>query len=273
MSKYTTELRFLLESGYDLGLTEYPIFDENYRNGLNQKILDHYRFREIGAETPARFRHYLNARLNEIMPLYNQMYHSQLLTYNPMYDHDITETSKKATDGSNTNTNGVTGSTTDSTTINGTASGKNQGASASTLSGSTDTTDSNTATGLKVDSNTPQGLITRANLNGDIYASSAERSENAGSGASHSDQDSNTTSQDYTENSSVLQNVTAATGSLQNTSTAAGTIKNTDDFLRHVAGNSGAKNFSELLNDFRSTFMNIDVLVINELADLFMGVY
>ena len=50
MSKYTTELRWVIENGYDLQLNEYPIFDENYREELNQKIINHYYFREIGLD-------------------------------------------------------------------------------------------------------------------------------------------------------------------------------------------------------------------------------
>lgn len=233
MSKYTTELRFLVDNNYDLGLSAYPIFNENYRAALNQKIIDHYMFREIGLETPGRFRHYLKTRMNEIMPKYNKFYQSELLSFNPLFDHDLTETSTKDTTG--------------------TASGKNQGASGTVMTGQTDNTDSRTDTGLSVSSNTPQGLITRPDLLGDIYASSAARSENDDAGASHGTSSTDSTSQDYTENSS--------------------NITNTDEFLRHVSGNSGSKNYSELLNDYRSTFLNIDMQVINDLADLFMQVY
>lgn len=233
MSKYTTELRFLIENGYDLGLSEYPIFNESYRTALNKKITDHYMFREIGLETPGRFRHYLKTRMNEIMPMYNKLYQSELISFNPMYDHDITETSKKETEG--------------------TASGKNQAASAGTVSSTTDGSDGRTDTGLAVSSTTPQGLITRPNLLGDIYASNAQRSENTDAGTNHSESDTNSTNQDYTENSSQIQN--------------------TDDFLRHVAGNTGSKNFSELLQDYRATFLNIDMMIIRDLSDLFMQVY
>lgn len=42
MSKYTTELRYLIENNFDIGLKTYPIFDENYREVLNTKIINHY---------------------------------------------------------------------------------------------------------------------------------------------------------------------------------------------------------------------------------------
>ena len=62
MSKYTTELRYLIQSGFDLGLRNYPIFDENYRSKLNEKILNHYYMREIGFETAGLFKRYLNVK-------------------------------------------------------------------------------------------------------------------------------------------------------------------------------------------------------------------
>lgn len=78
MAHYTTTIRTLLNHNFDLGLKNYPIFDENYREVLNKKILDHYLESEIGFETPALFRHYLNSTMNEIMPYYNTLYTKQV---------------------------------------------------------------------------------------------------------------------------------------------------------------------------------------------------
>lgn len=84
MSKYTIELGEMLRLGYNVSLEHYPLFCEEYRATLNQKIIDHYYFREIGVETPDKFNFYLTRKLNEIMPYYNQMYKSTLLEYNPL---------------------------------------------------------------------------------------------------------------------------------------------------------------------------------------------
>lgn len=84
MSKYTTELRYILETGYDLGMKDYPIWDEVHRNQLNQKIYNHYKFREIGFETVALFKDRLNTKMNEIMPKYCKLYEL-------MKDKDLTE--------------------------------------------------------------------------------------------------------------------------------------------------------------------------------------
>ena len=107
MSMYTTELRYICETMTDEPLEnfdnlkgvrridaiidsskgnifdfDYPIFDEAYRGVLEKKIIRHYYTREIGAETFGLFQLYLSDKMNEIMPYYNQLYASELLSKN-----------------------------------------------------------------------------------------------------------------------------------------------------------------------------------------------
>lgn len=115
MSKYTTEVRFYCETLYGLseskggnGVNEiidevwdkvfnfdFPIFDENYRKVLCVKILKHYYTREIALETVGLWKLKLEVRMNEIMPYFNQLYKSELLSFNPLYDIDLTTTHKR----------------------------------------------------------------------------------------------------------------------------------------------------------------------------------
>lgn len=71
---YAPRLIDLLDLGIDLGLQDYPIFDEAYRSTLNQAIVDHFLLREIGAETPAEFVFFLNRRMRENMPKANALF-------------------------------------------------------------------------------------------------------------------------------------------------------------------------------------------------------
>ena len=109
MSKYTTELRYIIESGYKLNaLTSYPIFDENYRPVLNQYILNHFWMREIGFETVGEFDLYLGNTLNEIMPYYNGMFKMAMSEIDPLTNYKYKETLDKSdvgTTSSNSNTN------------------------------------------------------------------------------------------------------------------------------------------------------------------------
>lgn len=119
MSDYTTQIRFICES--KSGLTEsvgfsgimdaiessvddifsfdWPIFDEAYRVPLEIKILRHFYTREIGEETFGLWQLRLCDRLNVIMPYYNQLYRSELIKFNPLYDVDVTTEHERANDG------------------------------------------------------------------------------------------------------------------------------------------------------------------------------
>lgn len=95
---YAPRLCDVLNYGYDLGLQDYPIFDETYRATLNQKIVDHFYTREIGAETPPLFIFRLNRTLRERMPQINAVY-EMLAERSPL----TTATSEQTSTGSGTN--------------------------------------------------------------------------------------------------------------------------------------------------------------------------
>ena len=62
------------------------------RAELNAKILNHYRFQEIGQETVGRWLFELKTALNEIMPYYNQLFYSADQDFNPIYNVDYKKT-------------------------------------------------------------------------------------------------------------------------------------------------------------------------------------
>lgn len=105
MSSYTTELRYILESGVELPLKYYPIWDESYRTTLNNRIIQHFYFREIGVEPYGKFAYFLERKMNEIMPFYNNIYNSQLDFYNTHYlKIDDTNTYNGTSSGDTTDT-------------------------------------------------------------------------------------------------------------------------------------------------------------------------
>ena len=80
-----------------IGLADYPIFDADYRDELNLKIVMHYWNREIGMETIDMFAFALKRKMNEIMPYYNKLYESERLAFNPLSTMDITTEAESAT--------------------------------------------------------------------------------------------------------------------------------------------------------------------------------
>lgn len=99
----------------DIGLSHYPIFDEEYREVLNGKIVRHYWNQEIGVETPDLWKFNLQTDMAEFMPYFNQLYKSERLTFDPFSTVDI-KTMSTAERSQKTDTESASGTTNDSST-------------------------------------------------------------------------------------------------------------------------------------------------------------
>ena len=204
MAKYTITIKTLIDNNFDFKMDSYPIFDENYRKTLNQNILYHYYENEIGFETAPLFRFYLNQKLNEIMPYYNELYKIQkkLIDENLLLNNvNLTETLH----GSNT--------TKTSSTSQSLSNGKN------------------------LFQDTPQGQISQTDIDNQTWATN------------------------LTLNKNEIEDESNATGN------------GTNEYLKTIIGNNGGKFNIDVLNDIKNNLMNIDLMIINELNDLFMGIF
>lgn len=78
---------------------------------------------------------------------------------------------------------------------------------------------------------------------------------------------------DFTEleNQKWATNYTMNKSNINDQSQSNGT--NNEDYTRTVKGNNGNKYNIDLLNDIQNKLLNIDMLIINELSDLFMGIF
>lgn len=311
MSKYTTEVRTICENliglkspaGYGsvndilsqaaplVFNFEWPIFDEAYRRVLEIKILKHFYTREIGLETVGLWKLKLDTKMNEIMPYYNQLYRTELLEFNPLYDVDLTRDRVEEREGSNktdggfnnenvygkknnySEDNSVNSDTKDDTTTSG----------ASDTTGSSTTTENNTRTGKNTDrySDTPQGAI--SDLESNSYLTNARIVDNNDTNTANNKVDNN---ENLNYNDSIERSVNRKDGANKTgeneesgSSSDNGTnysyqnITDTNKYLEHVKGKQGSKSYSEMIMEYRKTFLNIDMMVIEELEPLFMQLW
>ena len=254
MSRFTTEVRFICETyageteskGYsDVNdiveaaesqiFEQYPIFDEAYRKPLNMKILRHYYTREICAETVGLWKLWLNNKMNEIMPYYNKLYESELLKFNPLYDVDLTTVRARDEKRGEEASNVTSGS-------------ESRSNSNSRQSNSVNSDDS-----IVKNLDTPQGGL--GGLVNDNYMTNGQVNN------------SNTA---YTGNE---RGNASSSGKSSGVSSGTRDVKSTEDYLEKVSGKNGGENYSKKLEDFRKTFLNIDVKVINDLKDCFFGLW
>lgn len=291
MSKYTTEVRFICETaagytksvGYDLVEQtiqkaipkvfnfDFPMFDESYRNVLCTKILKHYYTREICEETVGLWKLRLNTRLNEIMPYFNQLYKSELLEFNPFYDVDITTKN----DGNKTENTRVTESDTEDRTGDGTSNRDVSDSSTTKNSASNAFTNNSNKTNKDTQkdlySDTPQGSLT--NVDKEAYLTNARKITN-----DKSETDANTGSENSTDNTEYTDAFTEnnTNSYSENTSRSKNgntNLTSTDAYIQTVKGKNGGASYSKLLDEFRKTFINIDMQIIENLNDLFFGLW
>ena len=352
MSKYTTELRFICETSAGLVESEgyhsintildkcidkifdfdFPIFDENYRTVLERKILKHYYTREIATETVGLWKHFLDMRLNEIMPYYNKLYESELLEFNPLYDVDLTkdhtgtgssDTEHERTDtgtSTNTRTDNLTRTDdytrtdnltrtddytrtdnltrTDDHTRTDNLTRQSQDSGTQGESGS----DVNKNTRWDIYSDTPQGALT--NVENETYLTNARKIIDDGTGSTHNN--TTTFGKRVTENDTGTQRTNGSTidtgtqrnngtsvdtgtqrnngtttntgtqqdnGSVENSTESTTGIQTTEQYLEHVKGKTPGVSFSKMLAEYRESFLNIDMLIINDLSDLFFNLW
>lgn len=198
-SMVTCTVRDLLDGGMCLfdPCDPYPIWKEEHRAELEKKIIEHYMFRQIGFETPARFKFEINKRMREIMPYYVDIWKTTQYKYNPIENYNMKEGTEDVTEG--------------------------KGKGKSTDKGNN----------LSKYSDTPQGSVDRL----DDYLTNATKEERTGEQNSESES------------------------------------KHT---LKHTAwrtGNIGVTTSQQMIEQERNITINIDMMIIDDLQPLFLGVY
>jgi hypothetical protein len=108
MANFTLYLNDVIAQGHDIGLKNYPIWNEAYRETLNEKIVEHYRYQEIGLETPELFIHFLNLTMDEEMPYFNNLYSSIVGIEDAFKNVDVESAQKSESTGTSTGTGETT---------------------------------------------------------------------------------------------------------------------------------------------------------------------
>lgn len=294
MAKYTLELRSI-QADFYASMQTYPIFDETYREKLNDKIYHALKYREIGYETPELFCEMLEQWMELHMPEYNWLYKANLIELTPLQRAKILELSRgvtdtkedstttteatKKVDGTETNTNN------NQTVVDGTVkTDEDTTDTVNTTQNTTDTSNSDSTNNDKsYNSDFPQ-----ANL-GDKDDSNYYSTGNISMGQGHNE---STDTSNTTGNSSSVRDGTTTTDT-DSTTTTNGSSTNTTDTTqkdngeevydmksqvvdtieKERTGNEGKTDF-ELLDEYRKSFLNVDAKLIRALKkELFLNLW
>lgn len=278
MARYTETLRNLMRdeatmSAITEALSTYPIYESNNallvdliptREKLNEKLLNHYKYREIGFDTVGEFLDRLEITMNEIMPRYNELYKtveamSELPS--PFDNVDVKEiySETRTREGYTKDT----GTTLDGGTVS------DSGSVTSSASDETETTSSVVSKSKNVMSDMPQGNISVPATDIDSITRAKEvtwnknESENKG-------ETSGSSSTSTTNTNTSTRNLTTSRND-ETTSEGTETIEHT--FTK--VGNQGVNTYAHDMNEFRTSIIDVTMQIINdrEISDLFMKVY
>lgn len=252
----------------DKALSTYPLYEPKSKNEfipnliptreeLNKKLLNAYKYREIGFETIGRFLDELEIAMCEIMPYYNQIFFTQDQDFNIIYNVDYTKTTdierSSTTSGTSSGTN--TGS---ATNINITTNSSNT---------TTEREETNATDNKTVGSKTPQDSlsITGADIDKVTYADDVEWNKNNintnESGTSNTAFDSTSDSTHTTNDESSREHSEDSEGS--------------EGITEIIKGNFGVVSAQDLVKKYREIIMNTVQVIINDkrIKELFMNVY
>lgn len=233
----TVELHELVESGVNIWDFDYPSFYKGVeKTAFEQKVIDHYFFRQIGQETPARWLHMFRTRIREVMPYYVDLYKTVEQfreNENPFEAYNLEESFERL--------------------VQNTSQHDSEGGFNQTTSGTkTDASHQNVdVKGEQKNSDTPQGVID----NIDNYLTSAVKN--------------------HDETVTAYSGTSGTKDTMDSTSTNSDTTQGEQTEQYHITrkGNIGVQTFGEEMVKHRKAIINIDMMVIDELKDLFLGVY
>ena len=252
LDNYTVSLYTLIENNYDLGLKDYPIFDEAYRPILNQTIIDTYLMHEIGWVNVAVFKHFLNLRMSVIMRnKYNALYIAKAKEFNPLYTLDVYDEY----------THSVTNSSTGE--VNSTSTGINDTDITNDTTVNTDVTGKVDNDGLALASNYPSENMVNNDLTSNVYVNNGQKNTNSTSSTDRTDEETSTTGNTKTTSSGIDK------------TTNSGNTTTTESYNKHSYGSASDLSFAHAMTQFKDYCdkFDLDLQVINELKDLFINIY
>lgn len=279
MAEATLELRHLLSSDFKLFDFDYQFDDVTFKKQIEQAIIDQYYFNEIGQETPERFKHRFITRFKRIIPYYNQLYNTTLLSYNPLVNYTINEGLNQLSETNNNQENsGKTTTSQDSTatsvnTGTTTNSADTSSESLTTNNLQTDTTGDTTSTTNDKGNDFPDTGIAGATF-------LAEEKESSGSSKNNSlskntgtvDTDTTSHSDGTTTSSDNGTSTNEVSGTTDVVSDIVSRGTNKSNYEKTIEGLTGTS-YQTLVRQERDNLLRIIDQIIEEMKPSFYLVY
>ena len=202
-----------------LSISEHGVWS---KDKLAKKIVDHFLMEQIGFETMGLFRHQVKVKMQELMEEKLPLIYSSSIEYDPLVNVDYTETFERTIES--------------------------DGTLAQRTDGGSQSSSTNTGSGLNISSDTPMSNLTKSDILSGNYATGTNANE---------------------QTSTINDNTTTGSSTSGNSSN-----DTSEEYSKRVKGNSGVSATAQkMVEQYRQNIIAIDKEIIDELNSLFMCIY
>ena len=292
-ARYTEYLRDLMMNketaeALNRALSTYPLYKakNDYdlipsREELNKKILNHYKYREIGFETIGRFLDALQITMEEIMPLYNERFKTVEIMAdlpNPFDNVDVIEEYIEESEGETTSESSGTNKDTSKRTGSGSAKSSDEASSETSNTATSSSESEQTMNGKSVKSETPQdniANISSKNIDNITYADNVEWNKNEASNNDTSTSSGTATATSTSSSNSSSSSNENVENNGETNSNSSGTTKHKTQHTFTKKGNQGVNTYAHDMIEFRKAIIDVVNEIINDtrLNELFMNIF
>ena len=281
------------KTALDKALSTYPLYQgkKQYdliptREQLNERLLNHYKHREIGFETIGRFLDELEITMCEIMPYYNELLKTVEIMAdleNPFDNVDVVETfdeqrtEKTATEGQTTGNQNATTNASATSLVESEGTNANENKTTGTDKTDKEINANNGDTKKTKFSDTPQNSVSNINNYLTNYTEEegtnnvdSEEHETVTHGKIETDNGSNTSK---TEGNDESESTTTATES--RTTTGETDVTGTTRHTYTKKGNQGVNTYAHDMIEFRTSIRDIvnEIITDHRVQNLFMLIW
>ena len=258
MANYTLEIRQMNDNPLIGVFTfDYDFYSDNPkdREEFEKLFIQWFYFREIGFETPERFKVRLQAKLNLIMPYYRQL---AMTEWNKVKTVELMMTAKNVTD---------------TITHEQTITGNNE----SSVNGESNQTGTTTLSQEQTSNNTQEQTSTNeSNGKASNLADGVAQSSLSDGYLTLSESETSTATSSITDTGTQnLSGTNSNTNELSSTQTSSGTNNQvlSESTTITSIGDIGIQTPAYAITEWRKVLININQMIIEECGDLFMKIY
>ena len=276
ISSYTVSVYELKESGFDFGLDKYEIFDEKYRETLNNTIINTFLWREICYTLPGKWRQQLQTRMSTIMRnKYNALYKAKSKEFDMLTDTNFSEILKRDIDNSSNSKVNSTGSVNTANNSKEDSETETNTDNASSDTTKTDNTSDKTTDTTVLQSTFPSEKMIAGNLSDDVYVNGMTNQKGSENNVENNNTVNSTNSNSDTTSTTNTSNTGTSDTSSTNSNDSNSSSTTQEEYTKTTAGNKSGKSFPELLIKYREFInkFNLDQQVCDDLKDLFINIW